>query len=606
MAPSPPAEVQTTSRRILIEAAGVVILLLVLHAIRLPEVWRDPKGMLWGNTAADALKLVWTFWHVAWNLDIGNGLGTATNLVRFPQGGVIWPASPIEALLMAPLTLKLGAVCVYNILQAAHFALAGAGYYALARHWKASVPAALAVTPIFALSGALLCTIANGNIGPSQAFWLPWTALVTLHAIRSDSSRATVLAGALLGIATISNIYVGIATGLVIVGVSWTKAPKNSGYRWLKRIGAITAVGVIIAAPVLAFAGSLMASPETLINKPASIVDHMRILEGAAAVESFFSPGVSRGLDPSGQLGAFVHATAFGWVALALGIWAILSQREDAKKLSVLLFIGVLMAMGPQLKFGNALWQFGDRTLPLPYAILDWLPPFDMLIELWRFSVISQFALGLLVLTQLRHLPAKAVTVLGVLLWAEAVWLTPGTAPWKVTPLKDQAIEALFEQREDGPVLHFPIRQATWPLYYQTLHNQPIANTPEMAGDPGLFELIRQRNWRPDELRETLRVRGYRWFVLHTREEMHALQQVSRLASSLKRSGAVIAEAEDLLLVDLALLADWGDARYRSKNLEGKRNDAPATYRPADESPTSPRPMAEPGLLPPDRHTPNR
>ena len=590
----------------LIEATGLLLALLLLHALRLPEVWRDPNAALWGNTAADALKHVWTLWHVAWSWAHGNGLGTSTELVRFPEGGLIWPASPIEATLLGPLTLGMGAVWMYNALQAAHFVLAGAGYYALARHWSASVPAALAVTPVFALSGGLICTIANGNIGASQAFWLPWTAVATLHALRNGRLSSSLLAGALLGLSAISNIYIGISTGVVLLGVGWVYSTEAPGLEIRRRVATIVGVGLLLAAPFLGYAGTLLETDQALITKPANIVTHMRALEGAAAIESFLRPGVNRGLDPTGQVGTFIHASAFGWAAALLGLWAIVRGGRKARRLGGLLLVGVLMALGPRLKIGNGLFLIGDLSIPLPYAVLDWVPPFDMLIELWRFSIISQFALGLLLLEVLRTWSRRTVLLVGALLWAEALWLTPGPDPWSSTPLKDREIARLFKGTASGPVLHFPLRQGTWPLYYQTLHHQPIANTPEMAGDPGLFELIRQRNWRPDELRNTLEMRGYRWFVLHTRDEMEELQQVDRLANSLRKSGAVVAERPDLLLADLALTAEWGDARYRSRQLDGRRSAAPATFRPTNEEPTSPRPMAEPGLLPPDRHTPSQ
>jgi len=591
---------------VLIEAVVVLLAMLVLHALRLPEVWRDPNAVLWGSTAADALKQVWTLWHVAWSWTHGNGLGTATDLIRFPEGGVIWPASPIEATLLGPITLALGAVWTYNALQAAHLVLAGAGYYALARQWSATIPAAIAVTPIFAISGGLICTIANGNIGASQAFWLPWTAVATLHALRNGRIGTTLLAGLLLGLSAISNIYIGISTGVVLLGLAWAESPAALAHGHRRRFASIVGIGLLLAVPVLAYAGTLLASDQALITKPPNIVAHMRALEGAAAIESFFRPGVNRGLDPTGQVGTFIHASAFGWTAAVLGVWALIRGDRRAKRLGWVLFVGVLMALGPRLKIGNALLLIENLSIPLPYALLNWIPPFDMLIELWRFSIISQFALGLLILGLLRTWSRRNVVLVGALLWAEALWLTPGSGPWSTAPLQDRAIAELFQGKAPGPVLHFPLRQSTWPLYYQTLHHQPIANTPEMAGDPGLFELIRQRNWQPDELRNTLHMRGYRWFVLHTRAEMEQLQQVDRLANSLRKSGAVVVERPNLLLADLALTAEWGDARYHSRQLDGQRGAAPATFKPKNEAPTSPAPKAEPGRSPPDRHRPSQ
>lgn len=187
-----------------------------------------------------------------------------------------------------------------------------------------------------------------------------------------------------------------------------------------------------------------------------------------------------------------------------------------------------------------------------------------MLIELWRFSMVMPMALVLLAAPWLARASVRVNIAVGVLALAEALLLNPGPMVWNVDSAPDEPMAALAQvvQADPGPILPMPERLYQWPLYDQTLHEQPIGSSTEMPADPAIFPVVARKPWSMSELREVARGRGYRWMILHTREDAAGVQPVAQIAADLHDAGLVTWEGRNLLLVDLSAEGAWPEVSY--------------------------------------------
>ena len=80
----------------------------------------------------------------------------------------------------------------YKLHYIAHFVLAGAGTYFLARRWAESRPAAFLAGFVFAFSGPVL-SLGNFYNHVAAAAWIPWALLLTDQALEGRSRRPWIL-----------------------------------------------------------------------------------------------------------------------------------------------------------------------------------------------------------------------------------------------------------------------------------------------------------------------------------------------------------------------------------------------------------------------------
>ncbi len=549
---------------------GFVLLLL-------PELLTNPGGQIWGSTSADSLGLVWTLWHTAWSLAHGAGLGIHTSMVLFPSGAVLFPADPLEAVLLAPLTTRLGPLVLFNIIQVAHVGLAAGAMYLLIRTlWGRRLPA-LALIPALAFSCVLLCTTQNGNIDVGQFYLIPLAGWAALRSTRNNRRTHSLVAGVLLGLALVANIYVGVSAMAVALSMALLGLRENGGHelawrRVLRSLWPMMALAALISVPVLGYSGLLLTHDSSVVEKGAETVHRMRLLEGAAFFSGFFAPGVQQVPDPRGGSTAFVNAWGTGWMLLLLACFRI--RRSDAldRVLWWLVLSGLALSLGPVLRVTSGAMLVHGRHVPLPYVFLDQLPPFSMLIELWRFSVVVQVGLAALAARTLADVRPALAALAGAVMLAESLLVTPGRSVWKLESMPDEPVARLLQNLPAGAILSFPIRQGDWPLYYQTQHHRPVANSPMNAGDPAIFGLVAKGCWSLPQLREAALEVGYRWLMLHSRPAMLREQPVDRVLADLEAAGLVLRQEGSLALVDLDGPEPWPDVTYRSRG-QGTRDD---------------------------------
>ncbi len=545
------------------EAALVGLAWTLLAVVRMPSLLAAPARRLWGDVQTDLLTVPWTLWHVAWDAVYMRQLGGHTASVDWPDGGTFWPASPLESLLLTPVTLLLGAVVAANLLQLLHVGLAGGCAYALLRRVTGSWVAALAVSPLLALSPVLLCSAHNGNPEAAQLYWLPLAGLAAYEAMRSPRARLVPVASLLLAFSVISNVYVGLATGVAVLGML-----ALSGVRRWGRATAIVSLGVVLASPVLLWAASISMGRGSILQRDAEVVARQRLLEGQASLLELVRPGIGRSLGPDLEPTAFLSCASVGLVAALLALGVLLLGGRQGVRLRVrlvglgLAIVGALMALGPRLKL---LPGAEGTAIPLPWLALDWAPPFSQLIELWRFSMLMGFGAALLIGSWLAGRSRWLALGVGLALILEAALLTPGPRAWQVAHTAHSELPELLEDLELGAVMHLPARQGYWPLYFQTLHHRPVGSSTEQPLDMDLFGRLAQPSWSLETLHAFGRERNFRWLLVHVRPDMEALQDVQAIATQLDRAGLVLRRSDELLLVDLHAPGPWPQRPFETR-----------------------------------------
>ncbi len=534
----------------------------LLALARMPDLAMSPARRLWGDVQTDVLTVPWTLWHVAWQLVYERSLAGHTALVGWPDGGTFWPASPLESALLTPVTLLGGAVLAANLLQLLHVGLAGGCTYALLRRISGSWPAALAVSPVLALSPVLLCSAHNGNPEAAQIYWLPLAGLAAWEAMGHQRARFVPLAGLSLALAMISNIYVGLATGVAVLGMM-----ALAGTRSWSRAGGILGVGALLSAPVLGWAAWISMGQGSILQRSADVVARQRLLEGQASLLDLVVPGPSLALGPDLAPTAFLVGASAGIVASVLALVALVARGPSALSLRArvvgltLVLVGALMALGPWLKIGPGAEGTG---IPLPWLLLDWAPPFSHLIELWRFAMVIHLGVALLLGLWLAGRTRWLALGVGFALVLEAAVINPGPRAWSTSATACPDMVSLFEGLDWGAVMHLPARQGYWPLYLQTQHQRPVGSSTEQPLDMALFSRLAAPSWSLSTLQSHGREQGFRWLVVHVRSDMEALQDVQAIASDLERAGLVTRRLDELLLVDLQAHGSWPRSEYHT------------------------------------------
>ena len=527
----------------------------------LGPVLADPARVFWATEGADATGLIWTLWFVADSL-LGEGaLALHTPLIGFPDGGALWPATPIEAVLLAPITHAWGPVAAFNLAQIAHVGLAGAAMYALGTRLSGSRAVGLAVSPALALAPVLLTSAHNGNVEIGQVYWVALAGLAALVAAERGGWGRAALAGAVVGLAVIANIYIGVAAAVAALALA------AFGRRWpWSTWGTLTGFALLVAVPPMLLAASTLVGEDAIVMKSPQVVLHMRLMEGSASLLHFFVPLPALSRTPLGKIGPFINGYAPGLVLLSVAVWGLWRRRVDAKDWALLGLIaaGVLLAMGPVLLIWQDAVTLGGRLVPLPFLVLDQLPPFDRMIELWRFGLLVQLGVGLLAARALVGRSPRWLALFGGLVVVEALGWNPGLQAWHTTASPaPTAAEVLLDLPEPGAVVDIPANQHLDPLYFQTLHGQPVSASTDHIGDARVLELVGGPPWTLVELREVSRTIGYRWLVVHTRDGLEARQPVHDIARALTEAGLVVRSSPDLILVDLNADGPWPEQTFR-------------------------------------------
>lgn len=510
--------------------SSLLVHLLIAAVVCAPMVFR-PFGALIGSPNVDVWNHAWGAWWW-WDALSSGSLPWRTDLLRAPDGGVLWFIDPLLAALGAPLVPILGTAATYNVLMLGEVVFISWAGQRLAQSMGAGPRASWVGAVGLAASAWVVCELHNGiseavNIGP-VALALAWGN----DATHAPTARAWAKAGAGVGLATLASPYLGLGVGLALA----VRGLPAIRWAWLGGL-----VAALIAAPPLLALRTQLHDPDAIIKHPESM-NLQLALHNAVDPRTFVAPLGFRSVDLSAE--GFEHSLYLGLLALALAGVGLAVRRRSAPWWAGALVVSLLCALGPYLYWEDGWLEVSGARLRMPWWWLQQLAPGLAVTHPLRLGVPAlAITCGLAAVGAERLLRERA-WILAVLVGVDG--LIVSGAPWPIAnapAAPPEAHLAIAERAgsDRGAVLDLPtdagatMRTSRY-LYWQAAgHGLPIpyapdarASTAALIGAPAFQALAALCERRPDEQARmgtpppgasthpaTLRSRGVRWIVLH-------------------------------------------------------------------------------------------
>ena len=490
-----------------------------------------------GSAHTDLWESLWTLWFVATKLAAGQLPIHVDGLLESTRVGSLWPADILGAVTMAPITLTAGPAVAWTVLVIGHMTLRGwlgaqiGALYAqetACAAGAAGADGARAGAGAGAVTGAILAlapiALAGVHNGASEVLGDTWGIAVVWMGLRyAPGWRWTVLAGLVLGIAAWAHWYGGLVAFCI-----WGVMTLRRGLPVSARRAFVVAgiVGALIAAPGAYAAKTISTAKDNVVGiKDPRELTTLRRTIGPADPWALVRPAPFRSPDFStiSRYGEdYYHCPYLGWMGLALTAYGVVRGRRGWALW--LLPIGIGLAIGPVLTAGGApVILSGRRAVPLPYFLLEKLPPFNTLSLLWKLAWAAEIgvalsaARGLAALLKARRTLLGAV-VTGVVLGGvalEAAFVAPTRGlPRSVDASIPEPIQAL-QGEPDGTVMTWPLIGGLPTLYEQVAHHKMVAGTLNFPASKNAWKVTRAVQSGRESTLAIARQAGIRYVVLH-------------------------------------------------------------------------------------------
>ncbi len=500
---------------------GGVLLLYGLLAILLtyPVCWQINQAAA-GFDGRDSWQHVWYQWWLKETLlDLGVWPDRVTQLY-YPLGAdhPVLALHPYVPLVSLPLTLFFGPLVSYNGAFLLSFILAGLTGYLLCRYVAGHTGAAVLGGLIFAFYPNRMGHAAAGHLLLTTNYFLPLYALSLLLLLRRPSAQRAVWHGvitALLALAQpthfgygIIPVFLFLVGGYLLTGYGQPAGPALTKRRLRSLLGVVAAAGLALLI-IWPFAWPLLDQSqqgELGYLTPTDLTQHSTDLL-AFLLPSPYNPILVR-LELIPAYGATIIAglrdleeqlAYLGLAVLALAGAAIWKRWQEAWVWLGLAAVSGLLSLGPWLKIGGAV-----QSLGLPYLWLTRLPFFawsrapGRLNETVMLAVAVLAALGAAWLFGRIRGRKMGVGYAGCL-WLGGVGLLVMIEYWVIFPFPTEVrpissyYSQLGQEELSGGILELPVtgsrRASNYAMYYQTVHQHPLAGGYIERDPPGTVEL---------------------------------------------------------------------------------------------------------------------
>ena len=538
--------------------------------------WLAPGSRVLGHPDSDVWRHLWgDAWFVR---DLGKGwpVPLSTDLLWYPDGGLLYnldPLSGIAARLLAPI---LGLVLAHNLIQLGALLLGAVATYLLARRWIDPAGAA-AAGAVYGFSAHLQGTVLVSGIGETaHVGWIPLALLALVRLTDGRGWRWVVVGGGALALAALGSWYYGLVASLAAVGlvVVWGVRRLRPGVeeppaapsfrRTLLLLGATAFLAALLIAP-FAMAFRISLDPERALHDVAvaGVLEEdlsPRYNVAVATVRDFLVPGDPRICDSRDRLAICHHP---GFLPLVLALIAVLARRPGSRALAIAGALAMALTMGARFHLDPD-WPLAPNPVFLGFQAA-W-PTGGLVRNLERLQVGFTLCLALMagfgaswmldvyaVRGALRRVAGLALVVLLV---AEANAVSGLGFP---LPAADVAVPALYDRITAEPgqfaVIELPHTDGPTgrPFWYQVSHGRPLPFNfegqvaPSLTRNPFVSELITDRAFHsqfagiahqdmsPEQMergRQALVRQGFRFAVVRDRpgdDDLIVVQSVRRL-----------------------------------------------------------------------------
>ncbi|MGQ9909259.1 MAG: hypothetical protein ACUVS2_10540 [Candidatus Flexifilum sp.] len=470
-------------RYLLPHLSALIVCALAVIWLTYPAIARLETDLI-GHPFGDQREYVSLIVHYARAVADGASPFVLTEYL-YPDGldaTLLW-AIPLQSFPAWLLTLFLPPATAFNLTLLLFLTLNGWALFALAYHGLLRerpgrfLPALIGAL-IFTCAPAIQGQAGAAHIGLIALFPAPLLVLALLRQ-RDDGRRRWLIIGGMMAAASLwgSVLLLIYITLPIFLTLGLAALARHDGAH-ARRIALTALIGAACAAPfIVPFARSI--DPRT-----ADLGGAVRFSAPLAGIlaPSFYHPlyaGLeynrrALGIDP------FEGASYIGLGALLMTLAA--RRARPARPWLIAAFAAWVLTLGPLLRLTDQPLRVrldGYSTfIPLPYALIEGLPPFNLTRTPARFNlfialaaaIISVYGAGVLLRTRLR----AGLIALAVIIPLDARWfwdlpMTEASIPQAVYDLADRAdVRAVF----DVPWSH-PLTDKD-AMYLQTAHGHPI------------------------------------------------------------------------------------------------------------------------------------
>lgn len=300
-----------------------------------------------GHPESDVWKHLWGMWWFRHSLADRKTLPLYCFDLNFPDGGYLYFADPLNALLSLPLQAVLPLPLTYNLLVLGQLVLGALGAFVLVRQVTGSRAGALVGGTVYAFSPIVLAySLGSGVTETLHVAWLPLHLAALLRLLERPGDRGVLVAGAAtFALAAFGSWYYGLFLALleavVLAGWSWANRPPVRFLRWspggglpLPGLGARgrrawrslfegwrdAAGRQVLAVFLMALLAGLMVLPYLVAFKMVLASDHNLVSpkgsreRSGRTFESYLGGSGLWSLNEQGQRGHFNEATLAGLV----------------------------------------------------------------------------------------------------------------------------------------------------------------------------------------------------------------------------------------------------------------------------------------------------
>jgi hypothetical protein len=481
--------------------------------------------------------------------------------------GSLVVADPVNALLAAPMVSLFGLGWSYGIIVLGHLVFSGWAAHRLAEQLlpEGAGRAAAWVAGLGYLAAPVTISgIHNGTSEAVSAGWLPLALWAALAALRTGAWSRVAVAGLAVGVALWSSWYLGACAIMGVLSLAVVGEGSQPLRQRFLRLGPALGAGLLLAAPLAWWQGRASTIAGNLVGiKGEPELALVRRMTGAADPLSFFVPGDYRSPDFAGisrYAEDFVHCPYLGWILLAAAGVVALSSRDRRRGawLLVAAALGAVLALGPVLVHdGHALLLPGDRAVPLPYLLIEWLPGASGMSLLFRLAMLPALCLALLAALCCAgrgRKPALLAVVMAALVFAELRFVSPVRGLPHCSSASASAPITALADAPHGAVMNFPVVGGRRYLYEQTIHGKPLVGSLNFPNSPTSRRIwkaiLEQADAGPAAVRQALDrtacAEGVHYLVVHrdlaAMPDMHdeAVRALREVAPVLAEGDAVI------------------------------------------------------------------
>lgn len=465
-----------------------------------------------GDAYSDMWKHLWGLWWFRDALVNHHTLPLFTTDINYPQGGYLYFADPLTALVSVPLQPLLGLVMTYNVLIMAQVLGGCLGAYLLGRELGLARPGAFITGVVYGLSPYVLSySVASGVTETVNLAWPPLYLLFLLRSLRGEGLRAQVVAGVTLFLTAFSCWYYSefmllMTAFCVLFGEGGTGTWAAAVFERGRRAIPILVVGFCLILPFAAAFAQTLKNPYNLVTPDKHGLPNAPPVERNAGTTGdylgedqlnftglldFVQPGKENATITL-SMDRLTRVYYLGWIAITLVIVGlVLTPRPWSRTVHFWLWTTVafaLLSLGPTIHLRSSTVDGASLGKSWPYWMMFYgFPLFKQVGQPFRLMLLVNLGFGLLAGFALQQLlarfpplrPVAWLLPLGVL--AETLYASPSLYPMPLSPATIPPVyRAIAETAGDDAVWDVPeerpgsLLQPSEYYWYQTFHGHPI------------------------------------------------------------------------------------------------------------------------------------